>query len=318
MNAYSYCWNSPIALEDAEGTTPQISIDLSALQPLVEDATTVIKAGLNKLAENIKKLISRYNDFLDKLEFSINHPDVVINNGLSKILGREVSIKFPLINAIRAYFGTFDIRTGELVGGAGDGYHTCSEDADSSYGTAAGTVVRVIISIFELSFISDIIDAFGKVILDGYSNFNSWYNSLSKDAENRINEFSLSFAALINSIIFYFTENFKNTLTVSGTLDTLKGFLKSNAKADGTKFNRKEFGIFSILFNIFAFVCNINEFEDKGPFDKKEFIIIESVNLVVDLLTLLLPPGWDMVVDAIADIGIKTISLRLLGLIFPF
>ncbi|MDE5973827.1 MAG: RHS repeat-associated core domain-containing protein, partial [Eubacterium sp.] len=65
MNAYSYCWNSPIALEDAEGTTPQISIDLSALQPLVEGATTVIKAGLNKLAENIKKLISRYNDFLD-------------------------------------------------------------------------------------------------------------------------------------------------------------------------------------------------------------------------------------------------------------
>ncbi len=132
VNAYSYCWNSPIALEDAEGTTPQISIDLSALQPLVEDATTVIKAGLNKLAENIKKLISRYNDFLDKLEFNINHPDVVINNGLSKIFGREVSIKFPLINAIRTYFGTFDIRTGELVGGAGDGYHTSDSDNDES------------------------------------------------------------------------------------------------------------------------------------------------------------------------------------------
>ena len=132
MNAYSYCWNSPIALEDAEGTTPQISIDLSALQPLVEDATTVIKAGLNKFAENIKKLISRYNDFLDKLEFNINHPDVVINNGLSKILGREVSIKFPLINAIRAYFGTFDIRTGELVGGAGDGYHTNDSDNEEN------------------------------------------------------------------------------------------------------------------------------------------------------------------------------------------
>ena len=132
VNAYSYCWNSPIALEDAEGTTPQISIDLSALQPLVEDATTVIKAGLNKFAENIKKLISRYNDFLDKLEFNINHPDVVINNGLSKILGREVSIKFPLINAIRAYFGTFDIRTGELVGGAGDGYHTSDSDNEEN------------------------------------------------------------------------------------------------------------------------------------------------------------------------------------------
>ena len=132
VNAYSYCWNSPIALEDAEGTTPQISIDLSALQPLVEDATTVIKAGLNKFAENIKKLISRYNDFLDKLEFNINHPDVVINNGLSKILGREVSIKFPLINAIRAYFGTFDIRTGELVGGAGDGYHTNDSDNEEN------------------------------------------------------------------------------------------------------------------------------------------------------------------------------------------
>ena len=132
VNAYSYCWNSPIALEDAEGTTPQISIDLSALQPLLEDTAELIKTGISKHTENIQKLMSKYNDFIDKLEFNINHPDVVINNGLSKILGREVSIKFPLINAIRAYFGTFDIRTGELVGGAGDGYHTNDSDNDES------------------------------------------------------------------------------------------------------------------------------------------------------------------------------------------
>ena len=132
MNAYSYCWNSPIALEDAEGTTPQISIDLSALKPLLEDTAELIKTGISKLTENIQKLMSKYNDFIDKLEFNINHPDVVINNGLSKILGREVSIKFPLINAIRAYFGTFDIRTGELVGGAGDGYHTSDSDNEEN------------------------------------------------------------------------------------------------------------------------------------------------------------------------------------------
>ncbi len=132
INAYSYCWNNPVALEDAEGTTPQISIDLSALQPLLDGASAVIKAELNKFSENIKKLISKYNDFLDKLEFNINHPEVVINNTLSKIFGREILIKMPFLDTLRAYFGTFDIRTGNLVGGIFYRYHTCDSDDEES------------------------------------------------------------------------------------------------------------------------------------------------------------------------------------------
>ena len=213
VNAYSYCWNSPIALEDAEGTTPQISIDLSALQPLVEDATTVIKAGLNKFAENIKKLISRYNDFLDKLEFNINHPDVVINNGLSKILGREVSIKFPLINAIRAYFGTFDIRTGELVGGAGDGYHTSDSDNEEN-GIAPYYIINddektdnwflAVLKTLAIAIPIHSITIEFEAVIQTYNrsfNFNSWFEELSCKTQSMLTDFFVSLSTIFHTVV---------------------------------------------------------------------------------------------------------------------
>ena len=147
------------------------------MQPLVDGATAVIKAGLNKLSENIKKLISKYSEFIDKLEFNINHPDVVINNTLSKIFGREILIKIPFLDTLRAYFGTFDIRKGELVGGLGDGYHTSDSDneesgitayssrSDSSCGSGYGSplhVISVIIAeitnFFYLEYIAEALD----------------------------------------------------------------------------------------------------------------------------------------------------------------
>ena len=161
MNAYSYCWNSPVALEDSEGTTPQLSIDLSALQPLFESTVEAVKAGISKMSENIKKLISRYNEFIDKLEYNINHPDVVINNGLSKLLGRDVSLKFPLINALRAYFGTLNIRTGKLGNGeySADDEKTKSKIRRVEYGSAEHVISVLIAEIINFFNMEDIAEA---------------------------------------------------------------------------------------------------------------------------------------------------------------
>ena len=245
VNAYSYCWNSPIALEDAEGTTPQISIDLSALQPLLEDTAELIKTGISKLTENIQKLMSKYNDFIDKLEFNINHPDVVINNGLSKILGREVSIKFPLINAIRAYFGTFDIRTGELVGGAGDGYHTSDSDneengiaayssrSDSSCDIGTGSPLHVISVILTEIFVcldlqklaNDLDISFGFSGLEEYRKLKAdiYYKANNKGMLSSIGNISsfLSNVFSISAPLEKLSNAFGWVGYISGTLTTL-------------------------------------------------------------------------------------------------
>ncbi len=316
VNAYSYCWNSPIALEDAEGTTPQISIDLSALQPLVEDATTVIKAGLNKFAENIKKLISRYNDFLDKLEFNINHPDVVINNGLSKILGREVSIKFPLINAIRAYFGTFDIRTGELVGGAGDGYHTSDSDNDENgiapYGYINSdektnnwfeVVVKVLTFGIEADYLSRLFEAFMQAF-NPLFDFNTWYESLSVFFQDLFSDLIIDGVSAMNTIFLYFFDQFAQDLTMT----TVNFSIGKLIEKIPSKYASSLFDVFNVFKSIdenfedyhlieYSFILT---FLDIGLF----YITISSPGLAIPL---------DMTDDLIKKVFLNLDSGRLWG-----
>ena len=322
MNAYSYCWNSPIALEDAEGTTPQISIDLSALQPLVEGATTVIKAGLNKLAENIKKLISRYNDFLDKLEFSINHPDVVINNGLSKILGREVSIKFPLINAIRAYFGTFDIRTGELVGGAGDGYHTSDSDNDengiaaySSRDSGSTTVednnivmaiLQGIVAAIELDWINDILEFFGSSL-----------EKIAADTNSFIKESLLIFITSINVLWGYIPDYMRGGAIATSTTSILDLLYSNQAKSDGILKDSSVVRGFGFIFALIGF-CDDMDSAGEGAFSKKEDTIMNIVSLAVDIISLFLGPVASILVPIFADLVIDITALRINGMVFMY
>ena len=65
-----------------------------------------IKKKANQILDKTKKffdnMISRYNTFIDKLEYAINYPDAVINNVLSKIFNKDVNIRFKIIENLRA------------------------------------------------------------------------------------------------------------------------------------------------------------------------------------------------------------------------
>lgn len=112
-NAYIYCWNCPVAFHDVQGTTPKLSINLTDIISFIQNINNRIKdgitTGVNKLTEKLNKLTNnfkntlkiRYNTFIDKLEYSINYPDAVINDTLSKIFNKDVNIRFKLIEYIR-------------------------------------------------------------------------------------------------------------------------------------------------------------------------------------------------------------------------
>ena len=78
-NAYIYCWNSPVAFDDKEGTTPQLSICLADIISYIQNIYNKIKdgvtAGIDRLKEKWNNLVEKienslkkhYNAFIDKV-----------------------------------------------------------------------------------------------------------------------------------------------------------------------------------------------------------------------------------------------------------
>ena len=108
LNAYIYCWNCPTIFEDAEGTTPKISIDIEKIFSFIsntnEKISVRLQEGLQKFSEGIDRLKARFIDFGEKIKFYFNNPDVFINDTLSKRSGRRVNIDFNPISRIKNFF----------------------------------------------------------------------------------------------------------------------------------------------------------------------------------------------------------------------
>ena len=116
LNAYAYCYNNAVSLSDAEGTTPQLAMNVADISAFVKhigakvketakESLEKAKALLNKTVEKLKemwaKLEEKRSKTLEDLKYFIKYPDVVINNTLSKLLNKEVKIRFRLVELIR-------------------------------------------------------------------------------------------------------------------------------------------------------------------------------------------------------------------------
>ncbi len=97
-NAYTYCWNSPIAFDDEEGNTPKLSVNTASLIDFLSNVNIKISESLQK---NFEKLQGKFNAFAEKAEFYLQNPDIFINKTLSKLLGHEVNLNFRLIKYIK-------------------------------------------------------------------------------------------------------------------------------------------------------------------------------------------------------------------------
>ncbi len=112
-NAYAYCWNCPVSFHDVQGTTPELSINLADVISFIQninnrlknditEGIARLKEKLNKFESNFKNALkTRYNAFIDKMEYCLNYPDAVINSVLSKFFNADVNIRFRFIELLR-------------------------------------------------------------------------------------------------------------------------------------------------------------------------------------------------------------------------
>lgn len=96
-----------------QGTTPELSINLADVISFIQNVNNMLKnditAGaaqlkeqLSKFTTNFKKALkTRYNAFIDKMEYCLNYPDAVVNSVLSKLFNTDVNIRFRFIELLR-------------------------------------------------------------------------------------------------------------------------------------------------------------------------------------------------------------------------
>ena len=108
LNAYIYCWDCPIIFEDAEGTTPKISIDISKIQAFVIKLQVFISNGKDKLTEFGNRILASLQDTIDrckqlkekikckftewgeKANFYIENPYAFFKDSVAKIFKRDL------------------------------------------------------------------------------------------------------------------------------------------------------------------------------------------------------------------------------------
>ena len=109
VNAYAYCWNSPIAFKDSEGNTPNLALAYANIKAFLVDVNGKIaeklkakkQKFLEKLQERVENLKAKFDEAKEKAKYYLKNPDVFASKIASRIAGHEVTVRFPLLELIR-------------------------------------------------------------------------------------------------------------------------------------------------------------------------------------------------------------------------
>ena len=318
LNAYVYCWNCPVIFDDIEGTTPQLSINLSDIIAFIKSINNEIKSEFDeikdkytKLFNNWKKsLITHYNSFIDKLEYFINYPDAVINSALSKLFNTEINIRFGLVEFIRDKLGVSISLSSLKYQENNNGSRMARSASKSSSSTTTEdnnivmALIQGIIAGIELDWLNDILEIFGSGLED-----------LAKKSFEAVKQLSLLFITTLNTTFSYFTDAFNCMLTFdSFILDKGEKIALETGGLINAKGIAKGFGGFVSIFSFFLKVDSAGT----GAFTKSEDIIMSVVTLVIDIASLFLGPVAGVLVPMISSLVIDITALRIKGLIFKY
>lgn len=110
VNAYAYCWNSPIAFKDSEGNTPNLALAYANIKAFLVDVNGKIaekleakkQKFLEKLQERVENLKAKFDEAKEKAKYYLKNPDVFASKIASRIAGHEVTVRFPLLELLRA------------------------------------------------------------------------------------------------------------------------------------------------------------------------------------------------------------------------
>ena len=330
LNAYAYCYNNAVSLSAAEGTTPQLAMNVADISAFVKhigakaketakESLEKAKALLNKTVEKLKemwaKLEEKRSKTLEDLKYFIKYPDVVINNTLSKLLNKEVKIRFRLVELIRKAVEKAELTKAEKSSSDDNSNSSSkakakakSKNDDSN--NIVNAILQGLIAAIELDWINEILKGIGSSL-----------DQLAKISFEGTKQVSLAIIAFMNTVYTYVTNSF--------SLDTLSNFGSSiidrgvdMAEESGSKLiDAKGLGTgFGLFTSILAFLAGIDSAGSGKTFSKSEDIVMNAVNAAIGIACLFIngpfAPIAGFVIPFISSITIDVVALRIKGLIF--
>ncbi len=287
-----------------QGTTPELSINLADVISFIQNINSMLKnditAGAAQLKEQLSKFTSnfknalktRYNAFIDKMEYCLNYPDAVINSVLSKFFNTDVNIRFRLIEFIREKANVKIDLSGLKVDVDGSGStktkvarrNSPSKSDESNIGMA---IIQGLVAAIELDWLNDLL-----------KHVHTSLEELAKKSFEMVEEVSLFFITSLNVVFDYF----KGAIF----LDSLSSIFGS-LLGDG----------FDVFISLFEFFVDIDP-SNSGAFTVTENVAINTIKLAVDILALFLEPILGIILPPLTDIVVDVISLRFKGLVFKY
>lgn len=303
-------------------TTPELSINLTDVISFIQNVNSMLKnditAGaaqlkeqLSKFTSNFKKALkTRYDAFIDKMEYCLNYPDAVVNSVLSKLFNTDVNIRFRLIEFLREKANVKIDLSGLKVDVDGSGStktkvarrNSPSKSDESNIGMA---IIQGLVAAIELDWLNDVLEF--------------WGSSLKKLAQisfEATKQFSLIIITGYNTVVDYIKSLFSFGIFVSGASSFLKDAEKMtngglpfvDARGIG-----RGFAGFIAFFNYFLDIDSAGS----GAFSATEDIALATISLIANIVSIFLPLGVDELVSGLGEIVPKMILLIKHGLIMP-
>lgn len=336
LNAYAYCYNNAVSLSDAEGTTPQLAMNVADISAFVKhigakaketakESLEKAKALLNKTVEKLKemwaKLEEKRSQAIKDFKYFIDNPDVVISQKLSKLLHKEVKVRFRVLEYIRATLHKKRASKYYMLGNLlidDDCLSKKDKNSESDSTSKAkvqakakskkddsnnivNAILQGLIAAIELDWFNEIFKAIGTSLDDLASKFKNknvfkdmWivilatFNTLTSD---------LNFSILSLISTNYFDDAIKKTNGGAPFLD-LKNF-------------GKQFSSFLAIFQFFADIDNFG----KGSLSKNEDLIISLIAAIAGGIAPFIGPAGT-VVSIIASYIPKITALSIHGYIY--
>lgn len=323
LNAYAYCYNNAVSLSDAEGTTPQLAMNVADISAFVKhigakaketakESLEKAKALLNKTVEKLKemwaKLEEKRSKTLEDLKYFIKYPDFVINNALSKLLNKEVKIRFRLVELIRKAVEKAELTKAEKSSSDNNSNSSSkakakakSKNDDSN--NIVNAILQGLIAAIELDWFNELLKSFGSNL-----------DQLAKKSFEATKQIALTVITSLNVIFAYF-KGIDITTISNGFPEILKLFYNKSGHAAEAAEKFSVPSVFSLIFSLISFSQNM-ETAGNGTFSKSEDTAINVIILSVNIIAAFMQPVAGIILSLTTEFIAKITALRIKGAVY--
>lgn len=276
---------------------------------------------MQKFSEHIEKLQIKFNAFAEKAKYYFLNPDELINNTLSKLFGKEVKIKFKLLEKIKKLIKDCTdnlVEFDKLPGSNGPQNETQpnmkraakSKSSSSSKGERSNALMAIfqgLIAAIELDGLNNFLKSFGSSL-----------GALIKEVTDSVVKTFSAVLTTFNCIYDYVAGNtFTLDLLISGETEYLR-------RADGITNGGEPFMNvkridrgFSGIISFFKFILDIDS-AGTGNYSKTEDIIMATISFAANIISIIVPNfALSMLISSLGDLVPEIAILIKKGFIIP-